>query len=56
MFQIIGKYNVSKYEGHGYYCSFEVIDTASSKSEAYALLHEYELSFGSDYELDILEE
>ena len=52
MFQIIGKYNVSKYED----CSFEVIDTASSKSEAYALLHEYELSFGSDYELDILEE
>jgi len=55
MYQIVGRYNVSKYEGHGYYCSFEVIDTASSKSEAYALLHEYEMAFNGSYKLDILE-
>ena len=51
MYQIVGRYNVSKYED----CSFEVIDTASSKSEAYVLLHEYEMAFNGSYELDILE-
>ena len=47
MFRIIGKYNTD---------TFEVIDSASSLEEAYKLLFEYKLSFGSKFELDILEE
>ena len=48
MFKIIGKYS--------YTDIFEVIDSASSYEEALLLLNEYRLSFGSKFELDILEE
>jgi len=47
MFKIIGKYNTD---------TFEVIDSARSLDEAYKLLYEYKLSFGSRFELKILEE
>ena len=52
MFQIIGKYNVSKYEGHGYYSSFEVIDTASNLEEANVMVQEYEMAFGNEFRVD----
>ena len=51
MFKIISRYNQGKYEG-----SFEVIDTANSRVEAYYMLDEYERAFGNKYELDVLEE
>ena len=51
MFKIISRYNQGKYEG-----TFEVIDTANSRVEAYYMLDEYEMAFGNKYELDILEE
>ncbi|MBC8435845.1 MAG: hypothetical protein H8D84_02545 [Proteobacteria bacterium] len=47
MFKIIGRYN---------YDTFEIIDSASSYEEALFLLNEYKLSFGSRFELKILEE
>jgi len=47
MFKIIGKYNTD---------IFEIIDSASNYDDAIALLYEYKLSFGSKYELKILEE
>ena len=50
MFKIISRYNQGKYEG-----TFEVIDTANSRVEAYYMLDEYEMAFGNKYELDILE-
>ena len=48
MFKIIGRYS--------YTDIFEVIDSASSYEEALFLLNEYKLSFGSRFELKILEE
>ena len=51
MFKIISRYNQGKYEG-----TFEVIDTANSRVEAYYMLDEYEMAFGNKYELDVLEE
>ena len=48
MFRIIGRYT--------YTDTFEKIDSASSYEEALILLNEYKLSFGSKYELKILEE
>jgi len=51
MFKIISRYNQGKYEG-----TFEVIDTANSRVEAYYMLDEYERAFGNKYELDVLEE
>ena len=48
MFRIISRYN--------YTDTFEKIDSASSYEEALFLLNEYKLSFGSRFELDILEE
>ena len=48
MFKIIGKYN--------YTDIFEVIDSADCYDSAYKLLYEYKLSFGSRFELKILEE
>ena len=48
MFRIISRYI--------YTDTFETIDSASSYEEALLLLNEYRLSFGSKFELDILEE
>ena len=48
MFRIIGRYT--------YTDTFEVIDSADCFDEALLLLNEYKLSFGSKFELDILEE
>ena len=48
MFKIIGKYV--------YTDIFEVIDSADCYDSACKLLYEYRLSFGSKYELKILEE
>ena len=48
MFRIIGRYT--------YTDTFEVIDSADCFDEALLLLNEYKLSFGSRFELDILEE
>ena len=48
MFRIIRRYI--------YTDTFEKIDSASSYEEALLLLNEYRLSFGSKFELDILEE
>ena len=48
MFKIIGRYS--------YTDIFEVIDSADCFDEALLLLNEYKLSFGSKFELDILEE
>ena len=48
MFRIIVRYT--------YTDTFEKIDSASSYEEALILLNEYKLSFGSRFELDILEE
>ena len=48
MFKIISRYI--------YTDTFEKIDSASSYEEALLLLNEYRLSFGSKFELDILEE
>ena len=48
MFKIIGRYT--------YTDTFEVIDSADCFDEALLLLNEYKLSFGSRFELDILEE
>ena len=48
MFKIVSKYIYSDI--------FEVIDSADCFDEALLLLNEYKLSFGSKFELDILEE
>ena len=48
MFRIISRYI--------YTDTFEKIDSARSNEEALLLLNEYRLSFGSKFELDILEE
>ena len=48
MFKIIGKYS--------YTDIFEVIDSANCYDSACKLLYEYKLSFGSRFELKILEE
>jgi len=48
MFRIISRYI--------YTDIFEKIDSANSYEEALLLLNEYKLSFGSKFELDILEE
>ena len=48
MFRIISRYI--------YTDTFEKIDSASNYEEALLLLNEYRLSFGSKFELDILEE
>jgi hypothetical protein len=48
MFRIIGRYIHTDI--------FEVIDSATCYDSACKLLYEYRLSFGSKYELKILEE
>ena len=48
MFRIVSRYVYSD--------TFEVIDSADCFDEALLLLNEYKLSFGSKFELDILEE
>ena len=48
MFRIIGRYT--------YTDTFEVIDSADCFDEVLLLLNEYKLSFGSKFELEILEE
>ena len=48
MFKIIGKYI--------YKDTFEIIDSSNNYNDAINLLYEYKLSFGSKYELKILEE
>ena len=48
MFKIVSRYV--------YTYVIEIIDSASSYEEALLLLNEYRLSFGSKFELDILEE
>ena len=46
MFKIIGKYN---------YGTFEVVDSADCLNEAYGLLHEYKLSFGNEWDLEVID-
>ena len=47
-YNIIGRYNVGKYEG-----GWEVIDTASNLKQAKFMLDEYIISFGNTWELSI---
>ena len=48
MFKIIGKYS--------YTDIFEVIDSADCYDSACKLLHEYKLSFGNKWDLEVVEE
>ena len=48
MFKIIGKYS--------YTDIFEVIDSASCYDSACKLLYEYRLSFGNQWQLEVVEE
>ena len=46
MFKIIGKYN---------YGTFEVVDSADCLNEAYGLIQEYKLSFGNEWDLEVID-
>jgi len=48
MFKIIGRYIFTDI--------FEKIDSTDSKVEAYRLLYEYRLSFGNQWQLEVVEE
>ena len=48
MFKIIGRYIFTD--------TFEKIDSTDSKVDAYKLLYEYRLSFGNQWQLEVVEE
>ena len=50
-YNIVGRYNVGKYEG-----TFEVIDSANNLKDARYMLDEYIIAFGNAWELGITKE